>query len=77
MYGSHDTIVQYLVDELDINCVYFNKDYTPYAVARDSQVLQLCEKKGIGCEHFEDYYLYLPGTVTTGSGMPYKKYTPF
>lgn len=77
MYGSHDTTIQYLVDELDIDCVYFNKDYTPYAVERDNQVLQLCEKKGIRCEHFEDYYLYTPGTVTTGSGMPYKKYTPF
>jgi deoxyribodipyrimidine photo-lyase len=47
MYGSNDATVQYLVDELNIDCVYFNKDYTPYAVERDNQVLQLCEKKKI------------------------------
>lgn len=77
MYGSHTNDVRYLVDVLSIDYVGFNKDYTPYAIERDNQVLQLCEKKDVKCEMFEDYYLYPPGSVSTGSGNPYKKYTPF
>ena len=78
MYGSHVNSIAYLITKLNIECVYFNRDYTPYAIKRDKQVLDLCKNKDVKCEYFEDYYLYPPGTVATGSGMPYKKYThPF
>ena len=77
MYGDHAPSIAYLIKKLNIECVYFNRDYTPYAIKRDNKVLELCKNKDTKCEYFEDYYLYPPGTVTTGSGMPYKKYTPF
>ena len=77
LYSSPASAIEYLTDELSIDFVGFNRDYTPYALKRDKQVLQLCEKKEIECIDYEDYYLYPPGTVTTGSGTPYKKYTPF
>ena len=66
LYSSPASAIEYLTDELSIDFVGFNRDYTPYALKRDKQVLQLCEKKEIECIDYEDYYLYPPGTVTTG-----------
>ena len=77
LYGSHDESIEYLIDQLSIDYVGFNRDYTPYAIKRDTHVLKICKKRGIECMEYEDYYLYPPGTVTTGGGTPYKKYTPF
>ena len=77
LYSSPDGAIEYLTDKLSIDFVGFNRDYTPYALKRDNLVLQLCKKKEIECVEYEDYYLYPPGTVSTGSGTPYKKYTPF
>lgn len=77
-YGDQIVVLHHLIDELDINAVFFNKDYTPYAVSRDNETVEYCNKISVVCEMFTDYYLYEPGTITTiGSNEAYKKYTPF
>lgn len=76
-YGTNDKVLNDLVKQLNINCLFFNRDYTPYARERDSLIQKQCEKLGIGCELFEDYYLYPPGTVFNGSGTIYQKFKPF
>lgn len=77
-YGHQSTILQKLIRDLKIDAVYFNKDYTPYAVARDNVAVEICKKLSVHCEMFSDYYLFEPGTVTSiGSNQAYKKYTPF
>jgi deoxyribodipyrimidine photo-lyase len=75
-YGNQQTILKKLVKSLDINGVYFNKDYTPYSVDRDEKTKELCDTLKIQCEMFSDYYLYEPGTIKSGKAA-YKKYTPF
>lgn len=77
-YENTTTAVKKVIDELDVGGVFFNKDYSPYALKRDKELFDLCEKKQIVCNDFEDYYLYEPGQIiTSGSGEAYKKYTPF
>lgn len=77
-YGHQPIILQKLIRELKIDAVYFNKDYTPYAVARDKETVELCKKMEVQCEMFADYYLFEPGTISSiGSQQSYKKYTPF
>lgn len=76
-YGHNNSIVKYLVKELDINVVYFNTDYTPYAIKRDTEIIELCDQLGIGVEYGHDYYLQQPGTILNGSGNAYQKFTPF
>jgi len=62
-YGTQTAVVTKLIDVLDVDSVYYNKDYTPYSVKRDEEMMQLCNKKKIKCEEFFDYYLFEPGTV--------------
>jgi deoxyribodipyrimidine photo-lyase len=76
LYGNQESIIRELVNELKIEGIFFNKDYTPYAVQRDRETVELCKRLSIECQMFSDYYLYEPGTITTG-GNAYKKYTPF
>ena len=75
-YGNQQTILKKLVKTLDINGVYFNKDYTPYSIDRDEKTQELCKSTNTICEMFSDYYLYEPGTIKSGKAA-YKKYTPF
>ena len=79
-YGKQQVILRNLIQSLNINCVFFNKDYTPYAIERTNQTIGLCDKLLIECKTYSDYYLYEPGSIKTGSsqsGNAYKKYTPF
>lgn len=75
-YGKNASILKDLVQVLDIQGIFFNKDYTPYAIQRDNEIQDLCKKMSIECKMSQDYYLYEPGTVLS-SGHAYKKYTPF
>jgi deoxyribodipyrimidine photo-lyase len=73
-YGDTTAIVRELIKRLDIKTVYFNRDYTPFAVKRDTELAEQC---GCECKTYSDYYLVEPGTLVNGSGEPYRKFTPF
>jgi deoxyribodipyrimidine photo-lyase len=76
-YDKQPKVIEQFIEK-NIQAVFFNKDYTPYAVERDNESVELCKKNNIDCNMFSDYYLLEPGTITTGSGKDvYKKYTPF
>jgi deoxyribodipyrimidine photo-lyase len=86
-YGDTTEVLSKLIDELEPGFVGFNRDYTPFATARDTEVAEMCEKKGVECKTFADYYLFEPGTLTkdgfvqenreTLATEVYKKFTPF
>lgn len=76
-YGTNRQVVTNLIDSLAINVVGFNKDYSPYAVDRDRDIMGICDSRNVECLTWDDYYLYSLGTILTGSGEIYKKFTPF
>ena len=76
-YGKNKTVLKDVINVLKIDSVFFNRDYSPYARKRDSEINQLCSKMGVECITSADYYLYEPGTIMNGTGGYYKKYTPF
>lgn len=76
-YGNNNTIVSYLIKQLDINVVCFNADYSPYAIQREMGIIQICDKMDIPVEYGHDYYLHPPGSILNGTGNPYQKFTPF
>ena len=86
-YGDTTDVVSKLIDELEPGFIGFNRDYTPFATMRDSLVAEICEKKGVECKTFADYYLFEPGKLTkngfgeenkeTLKDQVYRKFTPF
>jgi len=76
-YGKTEDILKDLVKIHKIDAVFFNRDYSPYARARDQSVADMCNRMHVECITSADYYLYEPGSVKTGGGGYYKKFTPF
>ena len=77
LFGENDTVVEKCIDSWGIDCVYWNRDYTPYAKKRDASLEKMCRKKGTTVSVSEDYYLHAPDTILTGNGTAYMKYTPY
>ena len=76
-YGHNDAIVEKCIDVFKIDVVCFNIDYSPYAKQRDAKLISLCEKLKTYVMYDYDYYLLEPDVVQTGSGTPYKIFTPY
>jgi deoxyribodipyrimidine photo-lyase len=76
-YGHNETIIKYLITTLEIDCIIFNADYSPYAINRELTIIQLCDKLGISVRYAHDYYLHEPGSILNGQGNPYQKFTPY
>lgn len=76
-YGNNTSIIKNLIKELDIDCISFNIDYSPYAFKRDTEIIELCSKMQINVSLAHDYYLHPPGSILNGTGHPYQKFTPY
>lgn len=76
-YGHNVSIIKHLIETLEIDCVIFNADYSPYAIERELTIIQLCDKLGIAIQYAHDYYLHEPGSILNGTGKPYQKFTPY
>lgn len=76
-YGHPEQIFQELVQEFEVQTVYTNRDYEPYAQSRDAQVESLLAKKNIPFLTFKDQVIFEPGEILNGSGEFYKVFTPF
>ncbi len=57
--------------------VHWSRRYEPAAVRQEEQVIDALEAAGIGAASFNSALLYEPHEPRTGSGMPYKVFTPF
>lgn len=77
IYENTLSALSALIDILNINGLFFNEDYTPYAKARTDDVIKLCDKKNIICETSQDYYINKPGSVLNAKGDMYVRFTPF
>lgn len=60
------------------NAISFNRDYEPFARARDERVKQLVEHRfGVRVDCYRDHLLFEPGEILKADGAPYEVYTPF
>ncbi len=76
-YGRPEEIFQELLTEYEVQSVYTNRDYEPYAQSRDSQVEALLGEKNIPFLSFKDQVIFEPGEIVNGSGEFYKVFTPY
>ena len=76
-YAHQNRIIEEYITTLKIECLYFNRFYTPYAMNRDKEASQICKKHNIECKMYDEYYLYTIGSITGSGGEVYKKFTPF
>jgi deoxyribodipyrimidine photo-lyase len=62
-----------LMDETGAGAVFWNRRYEPAAIARDGEL-----KRSLpGAQSFNGALLHEPWTVATGTGTPYRVFSPF
>ena len=66
-----------IIEEIKIQNIIYNMDYTPYAIKRDMQIYKFCTKNNINVIQVEDYLLSKIGTYNKKNGEPYFVFTPF
>lgn len=75
-YGKQHKIISKINKEIEIDSVYLNKDYTPYAIKRDKKIKKICSKNNINYFEFEDILLRPVGSIKTNDNI-YLKFTPY
>ncbi|EON77740.1 Deoxyribodipyrimidine photolyase [Lunatimonas lonarensis] len=75
--GSPLSVYERLMKEYDIQCVYTNRDYEPYARERDKAVGELLKSRQIPFYDFKDQVIFEQNEILTDSGQHYKVYTPY
>jgi len=76
-YGKPEEIFRSLLEEYDVQSVFTNRDYEPYALERDQNVDHILQNKGIGFYDFKDHVIFEKDEILTGDQQPYKVFTPF
>ncbi len=77
-YGDTIEIVEDIINRLpSVLAVFETLDYTPFALERTAGLKKLLEEAGSKYFGVHDIYLTAPGSVLTGTGKTYQKFTPF
>jgi len=76
-FGTPDAIFDQLLSTYDVNSVYANHDYEPYALERDLQIKKKLAGKGVLFQTFKDQVIFEKDEITKFSGEPYTIYTPY
>ena len=66
-----------IIDEYDVQGVYFNEDYEPYAKQRDAEIQYFVANHGIKYKAFKDHVIHAKNEVLKADETPYTVYTPY
>ncbi|MBV1696688.1 MAG: deoxyribodipyrimidine photo-lyase, partial [Hyphomicrobiales bacterium] len=75
--GAPRDVLPALAKEVDATAIAWNRCYEPYAVARDTALKADLSTQGIAAASFNGSLLFEPWEIETGSGGPFKVYSPF
>jgi deoxyribodipyrimidine photo-lyase len=75
--GKPEQEVLTVAQEAGAGAVYFNRDYTPAARARDQRVSDALQASSIRVESFRDLVIFEEDELLTGAGKPYTVFTPY
>lgn len=75
--GETAEIWKSLIEEFDVQNVFFNKDYEPYAIKRDFYISDLLKRNSIPAFSFKDHVVFEEKEITKADGLPYTIYTPY
>lgn len=76
----HDTpinSIKALLNEFEVEAVFANRDYEPYASQRDKAIEEYLTKEGVGFNLFKDHIIFEHNEVVKKDGTPYTVFTPY
>ena len=76
-HGEPAIVYKNLLEKYNIDTVFTNRDYEPYAKERDDKIEQLLNDNTIKFKTFKDQVIFEQNEVTKKDGLPYVVYTPY
>lgn len=76
-HGEPESVFEDLCKEYEVQGVYTNHDYEPYAKERDEKIWEFLKDKAIEFKTFKDQVIFEKDEVVKGDGDPYVVYTPY
>ncbi|MEN9523419.1 MAG: hypothetical protein RL065_1796, partial [Bacteroidota bacterium] len=76
-YDTPQQVFEKLISEFEIEKVFTNHDYEPYATKRDNEIKSYLESKNISFHTYKDQVIFEKNEVLKDDGTPYTVYTPF
>lgn len=76
-YGKPMDIYNKLIEDYNIDTVFTNHDYEPYATERDAEIKNLLSENDISFKTFKDQVIFEKDEVIKSDGKPYLVYTPY
>ena len=76
-HGTPKDIFTKLITDYEIEAVFTNHDYEPYANDRDLDIKKILNQKKIEFKSFKDQVVFEKSEVSKDDGTPYKVYTPY
>ena len=76
-YGYPKEIFHQLLSDYDVNAIYTNEDYEPYAFERDQSIQELANSHSADFKAYKDQVIFHPTDVQKKSGGYYLVFTPY
>lgn len=76
-FGTPLNIFNQLNQEYDIQDVFTNHDYEPYAIQRDTRIADYLQTQSIRFITYKDQVIFEKDDVVKPDGLPYVVYTPY
>ncbi len=76
-YGTPENVFEMLISQYEIQEVYTNHDYEPYAKERDTLIKNILQEHKIQLRTFKDQVLFEKDEIVKKDGNPYVVYTPY
>jgi deoxyribodipyrimidine photo-lyase len=75
--GKATDIIPALAKTLRVQAVFAGRDYEPYAITRDAQVMETLARQGQMLHSFKDHVIFEGREILTQTGTPYGVFTPY
>ncbi len=76
-HGQPLEVFESISKDFNIEAVYTNHDYEPYAIKRDKRIQEFLERKSITFHTYKDQVIFEKEEVVKNDGDPYVVYTPY
>jgi deoxyribodipyrimidine photo-lyase len=77
LHGDPKDVFSDLHSKYNIDAVFANTDYEPFARKRDSAIARLCGKMGSSFRLLKDQVIFEKNEILNGAGKPYAVYTHY
>ncbi|HMI03012.1 MAG TPA: deoxyribodipyrimidine photo-lyase [Pedobacter sp.] len=76
-YNTPEKAWAQVLEEYDVQAVFTNHDYEPYARERDNSLAEYLASEGITFKTFKDQVIFEKNEILKSDGQPYTIFTPY